>query len=94
MRKIKIALITTAVIVSIGGAFASRPRLDPCELANQYRLTSTGYKLIIGVYGYNYYCVDDAGVCTYYKPNPSSEIYYPCRWGLYTDIPSGVNGVK
>jgi len=86
MRKLKIILITMAIVVSIGGSFASTQQ-DGCVYSTQYHLVGGSY-LNAGEYGYDFYCLDDpANTCTYYKPNPGVEVYIQCRSGDYQVIP-------
>jgi hypothetical protein len=85
MKKVKLALITVAIITSIGGAFASKNRCVLCEYSQQYYRFGTGY-LPAGEYGYDYACWQISGsTCTYYKPDPINqpEYYVPCRGGSY-----------
>lgn len=76
-------LIAVAVVVSIGGAFASRQ--SGCEFSTQYRQSGSSY-VEAGVYGFDFVCVSNPGICTYYKPNPLVEVYYPCRMGAYQSL--------
>jgi hypothetical protein len=86
MNKIKLALIATAILVSIGGAFATRPCVQ-CEHANQYIPSGQGY-VQVGEYGIDYFCYSTSGICTYYQPDPLSQPnhYVPCRTGGYTPV--------
>jgi len=84
MSKIKWALIAIAITVSIGGAFATKQ--TNCEDYPQYYQVGSSYQPA-GVYGYDYFCWNTGGICTYYKPNPFVEVYYPCRTGAYQVIP-------
>lgn len=86
MRKLKIALISSAILLAIGGAFASRP-CQNCVYSDQYYY-SGGVYYPAGTYGYDYYCWDLPGTCTYYRPDPFNPNYYvPCRAGEYVYIP-------
>jgi hypothetical protein len=86
MNKIKLALIATAILVGVGGAFATRPCL-PCELSVQYYNNGNGY-YEAGEIGVNYDCFTTAGICTFYKPNPLTRPneYAPCRTGSFMDL--------
>jgi hypothetical protein len=87
MNKIKLALIATAILVSIGGAFATRPCAQ-CEFAQQYIPSGSGY-VEVGDLGIDYDCEWSAGTCTYYRPNPGqSNFYAPCHVGTYMEIHS------
>lgn len=76
--KLKIILIGLAIVLAIGGAFATKT--DYCEGFPQYRKVGGAY-VPAGEWGYNYICWDLGGVCTYYKPSPFVEVYYPCKTG-------------
>jgi hypothetical protein len=84
MNKIKLALIATAILVAVGGAFATRPCVQ-CELAPQYVPSGAGY-VEAGQYGIDYICYTTAGVCTYYKPDPFQPNYAPCRTGSFEPV--------
>lgn len=84
MKKVKVILITIAIVSALSIAWATRP-CDICEFSQQYYRMGGGY-VEAGVYGDNYICWDIAGsTCTYYKPNPVSQpnFYLPCRSGVY-----------
>jgi hypothetical protein len=84
MRKVKLALIAAAVVISIGGAFASKSRCALCEGYTQFHKVNGGY-VEAGEYGYDYGCWQLPGTCTYYKPDPINQpnYYAPCRAGVY-----------
>lgn len=84
MQKVKFALITVAVIASIGGAFASKTRCAVCEGYTQYQLVNGGY-VEAGDYGYDYACWLLPGTCTYWQPDPINQpnYYAPCRSGVF-----------
>jgi hypothetical protein len=91
MRKVKIILITVAVVVSIGGAFAAKQ--TGCEYSTQYVQSGSSY-VEAGTYGIDFVCLDNPGICTYYKPNPLVEAYYPCRMGTYQSLNHKLKGKK
>lgn len=83
MKKIKLALMATAILLSVGGAFATKLHSD-CTGNVQYYFNGTSY-IQAGVYGYNYICMDGpSSTCTYYILNGS---YAACQPGVYTTIP-------
>jgi hypothetical protein len=85
MNKIKLALIATAILVSIGGAFATRPCLQ-CEGFIQYIPSGSGY-VEVGEFGVDFDCDWSGSTCTYYKPDPGMPNYYaPCHIGSYREI--------
>ena len=86
MKKIKIALITIAIVSAIGGAFATRvPAKAPCEFMPQYRLYNGSY-VPAGQYGVDYLCTGGSlDVCTWYKPWPASD-WTPCKQGTYLPL--------
>jgi len=86
MRKFKIILVAIVVVLAVGGAFATRP-CQSCVYAQQYVYQGGAY-VPAGVFGYDYYCFNFPGTCTYYKPDPLQPDYYaPCRSGVYAIIP-------
>ena len=85
MRKIKILLISAAVVTAVSSALAGR--INPlCEDYPQYYLSGGSY-LPAGRYGVDYICWSTAGVCTYYLPDPSQPSqFWPCRTGAFLKI--------
>lgn len=81
MKKWKVIFISIAIVVGIGGAFASNNTEGICAYYNQFRYTGGTY-VDVGEEGVDYACVGGVGVCTYYKPSPSSP-YLPCHFGIY-----------
>ena len=90
MRKIKIVFMSIAVIAAVGSALAGKPD-SSCEDFPQYYKTAFGYAPA-GDFGVSYYCLNTAGVCTYYRPNPVTQpnTYVPCRLGIYQPVFLGV----
>lgn len=84
MKKWKVLFISIAIVMGIGGAFASNNRKLICEYYIQFRYTG-GMWVQLGEQGVDYDCVDGVGICTYYKPFPSSP-YLPCHIGIYTPL--------
>jgi hypothetical protein len=86
MNKWKLFLVSTAIAVGIGGAFASNYKTcDLCVYYDQYKLEGGTY-VWAGTYGQDYICLSGGGVCTFYRPSISSP-YIPCRTGVYFEIP-------
>jgi hypothetical protein len=81
MKKIKFGLISIAIVGAIVGAFATTNFKAPCEYMDQY-VNINGTWTYAGTYGLDYYCVGSVGICTWYKPWPSSD-WTPCRAGSY-----------
>jgi hypothetical protein len=87
MKKIKVAMISMAIILAVGGAFATRP--DPsCADAPQFFRFGYDEYLEAGEIGSDYNCVTTVGVCTYYRPAPitNPNYYLPCRNGIYMPV--------
>lgn len=84
MKKLRIVLLTAAIVTAIGSAYATSQ--VNCTYYTQYKKIGPASYLPAGEFGYNYYCIETAGYCTYYKPNPQVEVYYPCRIGLFQAI--------
>ena len=78
------ALIIMAIILGIGGAFATNRLKAPCEYSTQYRLYNGSY-VYAGTYAVDYICVGSLDVCTWYKPWPTSD-FTPCRSGTYVPV--------
>ena len=79
MQKIKWTLMSAAILLGIGGAFATRPHFD-CSNMTQYIYTGGGY-LPAGTEGVNYVCAAGSGTCTYYTTNGIN--FFPCQAGTY-----------
>ena len=80
MKKVKWTLMSLAVIVSVGGAFANRLHNQSCSGDTQYYYVGGVYSLA-GQLGVNYICDSGSGTCTYYTTDKIH--YYPCESGLY-----------
>ena len=80
MKKIKFMIMTLAIALSIGGAFATSPRQSQdCQGATQYYFN--GNYVLAGKMGVDYICLTpSAQVCTYYKVGST---YVPCMNGVY-----------
>ena len=84
MKKIKVAMISMAILLAVGGAFATQE--DPaCASAPQFYRIGFNTYLEAGELGTDYTCLTDIGVCTYYRPAPitNPNFYVPCRNGFY-----------
>jgi hypothetical protein len=80
MKKIKLSIMTLAIVLSIGGAFATSPTVNQqCQGFTQYYYNGSGY-VLAGKLGIDYLCESSAQVCTFYKV---SGTYVPCMNGLY-----------
>jgi len=86
IKKIRLAFIAAAIVLAVGGAYATKPVLV-CEGQTQYYKMGSSY-FPAGTYGVNYYCSENPITCTYYKPNPLSQpnVYAPCRSGVFNLI--------
>ena len=80
MKKIKLSIMTLAIALSIGGAFATSPHVtQDCQGATQYYFNGSGY-ILAGKIGVDYLCTTSNTVCTYYKVGST---YVPCMNGSY-----------
>jgi hypothetical protein len=70
MNKIKWTILTFAILLSIGSAFATRPQAN---FGSLYYWTGSGYALA-GTEGENYVCESSSNICTY---TYSSGVYTP-----------------
>ncbi len=83
MKKVKLIFVATAILLSIGGAFATRSHVD-CRFSQQFYWTSGGY-VPAGQEGVNFVCMDaPEATCTFVQ---SGSQYVACRQGLFTPIP-------
>ena len=83
MKKIKVLLNSMAILVAIGGAFATSYCWQ-CEEQVQYVPSNNSYHKA-GEYGIDYTCIFGMGACTFYYTdstvNPGRLA--PCREGRY-----------
>ncbi len=85
MKKIRVLLMALAVLIAVGGAFATTD--PPCVYQQQYyRMGSTF--LPAGTEGLHYVCIWCPSACTYYLPDPvlQPNNYFPCKTGTYYPI--------
>jgi hypothetical protein len=80
MKRVKWTLMSLAVIISVGGAFAGRLHNQTCTGDTQYYYAGGGYTEA-GTLGVNYVCDAGTGTCTYYTTDKIH--YYSCETGLY-----------
>lgn len=85
MKKIKWMIMTLAILLSIGGAFATRPHYD-CTFSTQYYYTGSGYAPA-GTFGQTFICLDSPNSCTYTIVGGQ---FVQCRMGTYTSASGGV----
>ena len=78
-KKIKGSLLSAAIILSVTGAFTTRPHYD-CSTQTQYYLSGGTY-LPAGTEGVNYICLSGSGTCTYYTNDGIN--FMPCQFGVY-----------
>ena len=79
MKKFKWSVLSLAVILSVCGAFATRPHFD-CSNMTQYYFSGGSY-FTAGIEGVNYVCSSGTGVCTYYTTDQIN--YFECQPGTY-----------
>lgn len=87
MRKLKMVLLTAAVLIAVSGAFASKIKVV-CEGFPQYYWSGAGY-VSAGTFGVDYDCDDLSGsTCTYYQPDPVGHpnVYSACRFGQFVNF--------
>jgi hypothetical protein len=82
MKKIKLIIMSVAVITSIGGAFATKLH-QTCTGSTQYYASGGGYTQVPGAEGTAYICMSGGTTCTYYLNN---GVYQSCQSGSYTLI--------
>jgi hypothetical protein len=86
MKKIKVVLNSVAILVALGGAFATS-YCKECEDHEQYIPARESYGKA-GEYGIDYNCSVGFGACTFYYPDTVGRPgrLAPCREGLYTPV--------
>jgi len=87
MKKLKMALVTAAVVLAVSGAFATKPKVL-CEGQTQYYFNGTNY-LAAGQFGLDYDCDNlSSSTCTYYRPDPVGHpnTYVACRVGVFMNL--------
>ena len=85
MKKIKWTIMTIAICLSLGGAFATAPQHD-CRTDTQYYWTGSGY-FPAGTFGATYICDSSPNICTYTTDGFGN--YTGCRQGEYRIILGG-----
>lgn len=88
MKKLRLTLALLAITAT--ATFALVPGIaqtdDPCVYYQQYHKVGFGFQPVCGLYGQGWACTGQGtigSICTYWKPNPMVEDYYPCRSGAY-----------
>lgn len=79
MKKIKWSILSLAVILSVCGAFVTRPHFD-CSTMTQYYFAG-GVYTTAGEEGVDYICTQGQSVCTYYTNN--GQTFFQCQAGVY-----------
>jgi hypothetical protein len=82
MKKIKLMIMAAAIVLSVGGAFATGLRFD-CRNFPQYYLSGGAY-LPAGQYGVLYICQTGLGTCTYIQVGSN---WQACQPGIFTRAP-------
>jgi len=82
MKKFRAILMTLAIVVSVGFAFANTQ--NPCIFYEQYYKQGDCYFPVPGNYGYHYICVSSGPGCTYWQPDiMQPDFFVPCRQGTF-----------
>lgn len=81
MKKIKLIVMSSALLLSIGGAVATRAANIDCTNVQNYYLSGSTYAPT-GVFGHDYIC-QEGTVCTYVQ---QGNTYIMCRAGSYFPI--------
>jgi hypothetical protein len=90
MKKFKWTILSAAILLSVSGAFATRPRFD-CSNDTQYYFAGGGYSLA-GIEGVNYVCSSGSGTCTYYTTD--GVTFFPCQAGIYCTSNCFIRGTR
>ncbi|HEV2479235.1 MAG TPA: hypothetical protein VGS79_06215 [Puia sp.] len=79
MKKFKWSILSLAVILSLCGAFVTRPHFD-CSTMTQYYYQGGTY-FPAGEEGVSYICTSGSNTCTYYTTNGVN--FFQCQAGVY-----------
>lgn len=77
MKKIKVSILSLAIVFSICAAFVTKPHFD-CTVWPQYWYNGTQYIPVSTTYG----CLQQTTTCTYYSTN-GGLTFAPCTVGSY-----------
>jgi hypothetical protein len=86
MKKVKLILLSTAVLLATIGAFATRSKKPAHKKQQLYRHIGDDYPgtfVPVGIYGSDYICQSSFDTCTYYL---DGGIYYPNNLGTYISL--------
>ena len=86
MKKIKWTIMTIAICLSLGGAFATAPQTD-CRTLQAYYATGGTY-MPAGTFGVSFLCDGGSDVCTYTFDGIN---YWPCRQGEFRFVTGVTN---
>lgn len=81
MKKAKIFLMSTAIMVAGVGALAMRSK-QACLGVTNYYWNGSSYSPA-GTLGSDFFCASSSNVCTYAM---ASGMYFPCTTGTYTPM--------
>lgn len=81
MKKVKFFLIATAILVSVGGAFATRAHMD-CRYNPQFYWNGEAF-IPAGTEGVNFACEGGAGTCTYIQVGNN---WQACQTGFFVNL--------
>jgi len=97
MKKLRICLMVSAIVLATCSAFINKKYDPPCEDCPQYYRSGNTY-VLAGEYGLNYDCdhqENGAITCTFYKPDPFQPNYYaPSRFGYYVPLNAIIQAKK
>ncbi|HEY4109621.1 DUF6520 family protein [Puia sp.] len=83
MKKLKLILTTSAIIVAVVAAFALRENSRDCSGIKQYYYDGAHYKPA-GQLGTDYLCIASHDTCTWFQ---DANYYLPCQIGTYKAMP-------
>ena len=81
MKKLRLAIVTLAIIFGMISAFATRSR-QSCTMVPNYYWNGTGYSPA-GALGQDYYCAQSGDNCTYTIIGGN---YVYCQLGTYISL--------
>ncbi len=84
MKKMKVILMSVAILGAVTSAFTTRPKVNCVDMPQWYEDTSGWHEA--GEIGRNYACtLAPQLTCTYYI-DPSSGLMTPCRLGNFVKL--------
>ena len=78
MKRVKMTIMTTAILLGVGGAIVTRANTD-CTFSTQYWYNGSTY-IAAGTFGIDFWCGTGVGTCSYTIVGGQ---YTACRAGTF-----------